>query len=331
MWQRFKSWLARLFRREVAPGRFESNAKFSWHGWLAAMPFVWPRRGYLVYLPRGWSRWKRSPLLVLCHACKQTPEEIAAATRMTALADREGWLILLPRQKESANPWRCWNWFDRRTAEGKGEAAIVVAQIEAVVSRYNADSRRVFVAGMSAGGALAAVLGVRHGGLVRGAIVHSGLACGAAASPMTALGVMRSGPDADVEKIAIDVRRDADEGVLPVPLLVIHGDADDVVAPRNAIALVRQYLRLNGHRAIEAPIASGFALPPADAESRAAVDGRTVVTRDWRVEAKLVARLVTVDALGHAWSGGDDALPFNDPCAPDASALITAFARDALP
>src|SRR5438067_13362874 len=142
LWQRTKSLIARLLRREVAPGHFESDAKFSWHGWLAGMPLVWPRREYLVYVPRGWSRWKRAPLLVLCHACKQTPEEIAEATRMTALADQHGWLILLPRQKESANPWHCWNWFDARTAEGKGEAAIVAAQIDEVVDDYRADARR---------------------------------------------------------------------------------------------------------------------------------------------------------------------------------------------
>jgi poly(hydroxyalkanoate) depolymerase family esterase len=331
LWQRTKSWIARLLRREVAPGRFESDAKFAWRGWLAGMPLVWPRREYLVYVPRGWSRWRRSPLLVLCHACKQTPEEIAEATRMTALADRHGWLILLPRQKESANPWCCWNWFDRRTAEGNGEAAIVAAQIEAVVRQYRADSRRVLVAGMSAGGALAAVLGIRHADIVRAAIVHSGLACGAAASPMTALGVMKRGPDTDVERIAIDARRNARVDALRVPLLAIHGDDDAVVAPRNAMALVRQYLRLNGHLAVESPMVSDAIPPAADAESReTAADGRTVTTRDWRVGKKLVARLVTVSGLGHAWSGGDSKFPYNDAHAPDATALIATFARDAL-
>jgi poly(hydroxyalkanoate) depolymerase family esterase len=334
LWQRTQSWIARLFRREVAPGRFESDAKFSWHGWLAGMPFVWPRREYLVYIPRGWSRWKRAPLLVLCHACKQTPEEIVEATRMTTLADQQGWLILLPRQKESANPWHCWNWFDLRTAEGNGEAAIVAAQIETVVRQYRADARRVFVAGMSAGGALAAVLGIRHADLVQAAIVHSGLACGAAASPMTALGVMKRGPDTDVERIGSDARRTASTKhaeALRVPLLALHGDTDDVVAPRNAIALVRQYLRFNGHPAVDSPIVSDAALPAADTESReTAGDGRTTTTRDWRVGGKLVARLVTVDGLGHAWSGGDPKLPYSDAHAPDATTLIGTFARDAL-
>jgi poly(hydroxyalkanoate) depolymerase family esterase len=330
LWQRTKSWIASLLRREIAPGRFESDAKFAWRGWLAGMPLVWPRREYLVYVPRGWSRWRRAPLLVLCHACKQTPEEIAEATRMTALADQLGWLILLPRQKESANPWHCWNWFDQRTAEGNGEAAIVAAQIETVARQYRADSRRVLVAGMSAGGALAAVLGVRHADLIHATIVHSGLACGAAQSPMTALGVMKRGPETDVERIAIDVRRKARADALRIPLLAIHGDADDIVAPRNAIALVRQYLRLNGHPAIESPMVSDATLPAADAESReTGVDGRTATTRDWRVGGKLVARLVTINGLGHAWSGGDPKFPYNDAHAPDATALIATFARDA--
>jgi poly(hydroxyalkanoate) depolymerase family esterase len=331
LWQRTKSWIARLLRREVAPGRFESDAKFAWHGWLAGMPLVWPRREYLVYIPRGWSRWKRAPLLVLCHACKQTPEEIVEATRMTAFADQQGWLILLPRQKESANPWQCWNWFDPRTAEGNGEAAIVAAQIETVVRQYRANSRRVLVAGMSAGGALAAVLGIRRADLVHAAVVHSGLACGAAASPMTAVGVMKRGPDTDVERIASDARRNAHADALRVPLLVIHGDADDIVAPRNAVALVRQYLHFNGHPVVDSPIVSDAALPAADTESReTAGDGRTTTIRDWRVDGRLVARLVTVSGLGHAWSGGDPKFPYNDAHAPDATALIETFARDTL-
>jgi poly(hydroxyalkanoate) depolymerase family esterase len=294
------------------------------------MPSVWPRREYLIYIPRGWSRWKSAPLLVLCHACKQTPEEIVEATRMTAFADRHGWLILLPRQKESANPWHCWNWFDRRTAGGNGEAAIVAAQIELVLREYRADPRRVVVAGMSAGGALAAVLGVRHADLVHATVVHSGLACGAAASPMTAIAVMKRGPDTDVERIAIDARRNARVNPLRVPLLAVHGDGDDIVAPRNAVALVRQYLRLNGHPGIESPAVANTVLPVADAESRqSGADGRTMTTRDWRVAGKLVARLVTVNGLGHAWSGGDAKFPHNDAHAPDATALIATFAQDA--
>jgi poly(3-hydroxybutyrate) depolymerase len=95
--------------------------------------------------------------------------------------------------------------------------------------------------------------------------------------------------------------------------------------------LVRQYLRMNGHPAIDSPIASQSSLPVADAQSRALIDGRTMTTHDWRIGSRVVVRLITIDGLGHAWSGGDEKFPYNDGHAPDASALIAEFARDALP
>ena len=330
LWTRLKDFVRRLFRREAAPGRFEAGAKFAWSGWLASAPFVWPRREYLVYVPKGWSRWRRSPLLVLCHGCKQTPEEFAAATGVAAWADSGRWLVLLPRQKDDANAWRCWNWFDTRTVAGHGEAAIVEAQIAAAASRYRADPHRVVVAGMSAGGALAAVLGVRGAGTVRAVVVHSGLACGAATSAMTALGVMKRGPETDVVALARAARLEAVPAALPVPLLTIHGEQDGVVAPRNAVALVRQYLALNGHAATSAVPVADTALPDADREAReTTAEGRVVTTRDWIVGTRLVVRHVGIAGLGHAWSGGDATLPFNDAAAPAATALIASFVRDA--
>lgn len=332
LWSRVKAFFAPALRRAPIPGHFESGSKFTWRGFLAVAPLVRPSRDYLLYVPQGRSRWKRAPLVVLCHGCKQTPEEFAQGTRITDLADRMGLLVLLPRQKDNANPYRCWNWFDSRTARGSGEAAIVAAQIKSVLRSHRGDPKRVIVAGISAGGALAAVLGVRHPGLVTAVAVHSGLACGAAASSFSALNVMKRGPDGDVERIADMVRAAAGRGALPVPLLAVHGDADDVVAPRNAIALVRQYLRLNGHPAIDrASTSLTSALPPADAIARLSLDnGRTQTVHEWRVDRRLVARYVTVSGLAHGWSGGDAAFPFHDNEPPDATALLGAFIDDAL-
>jgi poly(hydroxyalkanoate) depolymerase family esterase len=320
-WQRAKALLTQALGRAAAPGRFETGSKFALTGMVGTAPFVWPSRDYLVYLPRGRSFWKRAPLLVLCHGCKQTPEDVARGTRAAEAADRLGCVVLLPRQRESANAWRCWNWFESRTMAGHGEAAIVAAQIRSVCRRHRIDRRRVIVAGMSAGGALAAIMGVRFPGLVTGVAVHSGLACGAAKSAMSAIAVMQHGPEQDVERIGLDARAKAAIDALPIPLLAIQGSADPIVNPRNAPALVRQYLRLNGY--------TDAAGPPL--VTTTATTGRLPLTvTEWRCDGRLVARLVEVAGLGHAWSGGDSALPYNDAEGPDAMALVGAFFADAL-
>jgi poly(hydroxyalkanoate) depolymerase family esterase len=331
LWARAQAAFERLFPHEPEPGRFESGSEWSLRGFLAAAPLVLPSREFLVYIPKGRSAWRRAPLVVLCHGCKQTPEEFAQGTRITELADRHGFVVLLPRQKDKANPWRCWNWFDTRTMKGAGEAAIVAAQIRFVRRRYRCQRKRVLVAGMSAGGAFAAVMGLRYPRLVSAVAVHSGLACGAARSPLTAIAVMQNGPEQDVAAIGDRARADARPRDLPIPLLAIQGESDPVVSPRNAAALVRQYLHLNGHASVGDADASGSALPAADAETRTTLaNGRTELMREWRSDGRLVARLVEVTGLGHAWSGGDATLAYNDAEAPDATALVGAFFADAL-
>ena len=332
IWSRVQDFFGRLFGpRPPAPGHFESGAKFSFRGWLAVAPWIWPRRKYLLYVPAGWSWFRRAPLLVFCHGCKQTPEDFAQGTRVAALADRLGCLVLLPRQKKTANVWRCWNWFDPAVARGYGEVAIVAAMIRSVRWRYRADRRRVLAIGMSAGGALAATLGVRHPEVVRAVAIHSGIACGAAKSAFTAIGVMQRGPETDVAAIGAEARTAASAS-LPIPLIVMHGMDDPVVGPVNSVALVRQFLCLNGHPVVNATAVPAGELPPADAErSETTAGGRMVTTRDWRIGERLVARHVAITGLGHAWSGGDDELPFNDAGAPDATALIGTFLREALP
>ena len=324
LWSRARDFFSRLFRRAPPePGRFETGSKFAWRGWVPVAPWVWPSRDYLVYIPRGHARWRRRPLVVLLHGCRQTPEAIAAGTRITALADERDWLILLPRQARNANSWGCWNWFDQRTAAGKGEAAIIAAQVRAVRRIYGAHPRRMFLIGMSSGGCLAAVLGLRFAKLFAAVGVHSGVACGAASSAVTALNVLATGADADIDAIALQARGQTSARVLPLPLCVIHGDRDNVVAPTNAVELVHQYLVFNGRL----PPAAGApdTLPAADTSTSSLADDRTMVTDDYRVGGRIVARLVRVTGLGHAWSGGDGAFAYNDPHPPDATVLFAAF------
>jgi poly(hydroxyalkanoate) depolymerase family esterase len=333
LWSRLRDFYTGLFRKKPPePGKFVAGTKLSWRGVLAAAPFIAPQREYLAYVPasatKPWN-FRRHPLLVLIHGCKQSPEEIAAATRIARLADDDDLLVLLPRQNPRANVWGCWNWFDAATTRGWGETAIVAAQVRALRRNYRIDRKRVFVAGLSSGGALAAAVGLRRPDLIAGVFVHSGVACGAASSPMAALRVLRHGADTDTVRVAQDARAGANPEVLPVPLLVVQGLADEVVAPVNAVQLVRQYLALNGHPAA----ASGPAteLPPADeSDVQTTPTGRAITTNEWRVGTRLVARHVAVDQLGHAWSGGDERYPYNDASDPDATALLGAFIREAV-
>jgi len=330
IWMRVRSFVARLFRREVAPGRFETGRASSLRGFLTTAPLVPPARDYLVYVPKGHTRLRRAQLVVLCHGCRETPEDIAGLTRITERADREGWLVLLPRQVERANAFRCWNWFEPNTSHGGGEAAIVAAQIIAVRRQYRARRERVWVVGLSAGAALAAVLGLRYPRLVRGVLSHSGLACGAASTPATALTVMRHGPDNDVARIADEARAAEGPTLQPVALLVVQGDRDDVVAPINGAGLVDQFLRFNTHAAGHDGYRPAGGLPPSDAMSHEAGSSERHGVRidDWIAAGRVIVRHVTVEGMGHAWSGGNAELAFADPLGPDALELLARFAAD---
>jgi poly(hydroxyalkanoate) depolymerase family esterase len=316
--------LARLFRRgPPRPGHFVHRQKFAWSGRLQVAPFAWPSREYLLYIPANYGGWTRRPLVVLLHGCRQRPEDFAAATRIAALADKHGWLVLLPRQSEKANAWSCWNWFDGATAAGRGETAIVAAQVRAVRRRYRVHKRRIFVAGMSAGGSLAAALGMRHPEMFAGVFVHSGLPCGAASNPTAAMTVTARGPDTDTTQIGIRARADAPGGSARLPLLVIHGEKDTTVANVNAAQLVRQFLALNGLAVPREP--AGERPPPSSETNVALANGRSMKVAEYRDGRRVVARLLQVPQLGHAWSGGDPAYPHNDPDPPDATELLGEF------
>ena len=265
---------------------------------------------------------------MLCHGCKQTPEEFAQGTRVVELADRAGCVVLLPRQKDTANPWRCWNWFERRTMHGNGEAAIVAAQIRRVRRRYRIDRKRVLVAGMSAGGALAAIMGVRYPGLVSAVAVHSGLACGAATSrddgDRRDAARPRPGRRADRRGRARDASGACPRAAARDPR---RSRSRRVAAQRGGAGrAVPAAQRLPG----TADPASS-ALPAADTEQHATLpDGRTETVREWRRDGQLVVRHVEIGGLGHAWSGGDASLTYNDAGPPDATALVGEFFADAV-
>ena len=220
-----------------------------------------------------------------------------------------------------ANSQRCWNWFDRRTAGGSGEAAIVAAQAAEVREKFRVNPRRVYVAGLSSGGALAALLALRAPQLFAAVAIHSSVPCGAASEAAGAARVMAEGPSGGTDALAAEARARAGNKAR-VPALVIHGSADTTVAPVNAVYLVRQFLLLNGIAPAELP--AGAALPPAQMR---AVHPRAAdyLSSEYYAGRRLAARLLTIPGLGHAWSGGDPAYEFFDDRHLDATEVICDF------
>ncbi|ATF88292.1 PHB depolymerase family esterase [Burkholderia gladioli] len=256
------------------------------------------------------------PLVVMLHGCKQTAEAFALGTRIDRLADRHGFSVLLPEQSTGRHPHRCWNWFDPPAPAPGSDADAVASLVRAMIALHGFDPARVYLAGMSAGAGLAAQLGLHEPSLFAALGLHSGALAGAARSSIHALRVMQHGSrDEPIALIDAAIELDRYPGM---PVLIVHGELDGVVAKINAEQAARQWLRVNG-------------LVDASGE---ATGGTRVMTEhgdrlvvDYRRRGRAIVRVCMVRGLGHAWSGGDDRLPFNAARGPDASAMLWAFFR----
>jgi len=268
---------------------------------------------YGLYLPPVRST-AGMPLVVMLHGCKQSMDSFAEGTRMNLLADRRGFAVVYPEQTERAHPHQCWHWYDSRDVAGGGEAAAVVSLVDALVNAHRFDRSRVYVAGLSAGAALAMLLAVRSPGRFAAIALHSGPAFGEARSGVSALDVMRRGVHQDPVTL---VDGALGERIHPgMPAIVVQGEADSVVAPVNAEQLAVQLLRLNG-------LADARGVRQGVMSHEAFKDGYR--EQDYELGGASVVRLCRVADLDHAWSGGDDAVPFHSSTGPDASALIWEF------
>jgi poly(hydroxyalkanoate) depolymerase family esterase len=279
-------------------------------------------RAYRLYLPAAVSSRNGLPLLVMLHGCKQDAGVFAEGTRMNELAERHDFIVLYPEQSRRANPFGCWNWFDPAALTGTGEAAAIARIVRRVVKRYPVDPTRVYITGMSAGGAMACVLANCYGTLFAACAVHSGLMYRAATSPSAALTAMRMGSLNSATRTARQTELTSPSAAAFVPTLVIHGDRDETVNPVNADQIIEQTRTLAEYESV----------PPQplieSAERRVAGPGRAYQVRDYKRDGQIVMRKIIVEGLGHAWSGGDERHPFNDPQGPDASQLIWDFLRE---
>ncbi len=279
-------------------------------------------RAYRLYLPAAVSSRNGLPLLVMLHGCKQDALVFAEGTRMNQLAERHDFIVLYPEQSRQANPLGCWNWFDPAVLKGAGEAAALARIVRSVMKRYPVDPTRIYVAGMSAGGAMACVLAARYGSLFAACAIHSGLMYRAAASPLAAGSAMRRGSASSAVETARESALASRTSAAFVPTLVIHGAHDETVRPVNADQIVEQSLTLAEYES----------QPPkplvATAERRVAGSRRAYQLNDYARDGRIVLRKIIIEGLDHAWSGGDERHPFNDSQGPDASQLIWEFLRE---
>jgi poly(hydroxyalkanoate) depolymerase family esterase len=262
-------------------------------------------RSYRLYVPATLGG-RHVPLLLMLHGCSQTPEDFAAGTGMNLLAERTPLLVAYPAQHESANWHACWNWFDPAHQRREyGEPALLAGLTRHVIMDYPVDPARVYVAGMSAGGAMAAVMGMTYPELFAAVGVHSGLPYRAAEGLLSAWWAMRFGSSSRPLSPVAWRRR-------PVPLIAFHGDRDTRVDVINAHQLAAGW---------------GWDLAQdATLEVRGAVPGGYGYTRSmYRRGTRLVMEKWIVHGLGHAWSGGSRAGSHTDPAGPAASEQIVRF------
>lgn len=256
-------------------------------------------RAYKLYIPSRSASGPR-PLVVMLHGCTQSPDDFAAGTRMNVLAEDLGFLVAYPEQPNSANCSKCWNWSSpEHQQRGTGEPALIAGITRRILADHDGDASRVYIAGLSAGGAAAAVMAAAYPDLYAAAGVHSGLPCGAARDLPSAFGAMRHATAGGAT---------AHE----VPTIVFHGDQDSTVHPRNGAAVAAQVKpRLSATASAE----------------RGQVPGGHAYTRTLHTapSGAVVCEEWTIHGAGHAWAGGATAGSYTDPQGPDASRAMLEF------
>ena len=303
-------------------------------------------RRYKLYTPPGSADsagnvGKGLPLVVMLHGCTQDPDDFAAGTGMNGHAREQGFCVLYPAQSADANPQRCWNWFKHNhQSRGRGEAALLASMTLAVMKQHGIDASRVYIAGLSAGGAMAAIVAAAYPETYAAVGVHSGLAVGAAGNVTEALAAMKSGASA----VKLDTQA---QSKTAVPTIVFHGDQDHTVHPRNGEQVSDQVIAAvqgaSGKR-VEQGVSSGgrrFTRTVHQQNNDIDRDVDRDLDRDLacgtdkgnhNTRSATVAEHWLVHGGGHAWSGGDAKGSYTDSNGPDASReMLRFFFEHALP
>jgi poly(hydroxyalkanoate) depolymerase family esterase len=282
----------------------EDRGHFSTHAYSNAAG----SRQYRLYVPAG-AVGEPLPLIVMLHGCTQNADDFAAGTQMNALAEQHRCLVAYPVQPQQANPSKCWNWFkpDDQHREN-GEPSLIAGITREIIAAHNVDPARVYVAGLSAGGAMAAIMIATYPDLYAAAGVHSGLPVGSAHDLPSALAAMKGGKRRSAAAHAKRAKHSPKR-----PMIVFHGDADATVHVANATQLVQGF---------EARVDNSSEGRRADAGRRSCTVSR-LASPDG-----IDAELWTIHGAPHAWSGGSARGSYTDPSGPDASAEMLRFFLD---
>ncbi len=269
-------------------------------------------RAYKLYVPSGYQR-QPLPLIVMLHGCTQSPDDFAAGTGMNGLGEERTCLVAYPAQAASANPSKCWNWFRPRDQQrGQGEPSLIAGITREIIDGYSVDRRRVYIAGLSAGAAAAAIMGMAYPEIYAAIGVHSGLACGAAHDLPSALAAMSQGDGGAGRPSGETTLSQAPRRL--VPTIVFHGDRDTTVNPCNGDEVVAQ----------------STAAAPTELRKtmqQGQVAGGHAYRRTLYADAcgHAVIEHWLIYGAGHAWSGGSPAGSYTDPRGPDASREMLRF------
>ncbi|MEO5596301.1 MAG: PHB depolymerase family esterase [Lysobacteraceae bacterium] len=282
-------------------------------------------RDYRLFVPPT-EPGKLLSLVVMLHGCTQDPDAFAAGTAMNEIALTRGFMVLYPAQTQSANANRCWNWFERAHQQrDAGEPAILAGMTRHVMNHYGIDPQRIYVAGLSAGGAMAVVLGETYPDLYAAVGVHSGLPSGVAHDLPSAFAAMKSGQAssamAGLRKKTIN-RAERPPSSVPrnaPPTIVFHGDQDKTVGVKNGDQIVAACMRS----------AAGFTDAPSSqsrTERGRCNNGREYTrTSHYNADGHPISELWTIHGAGHAWSGGRKEGSYTDPRGPNASEEMIRF------
>ena len=279
-------------------------------------------RSYKLYIPSGYVG-QEVPLVVMLHGCTQNPNDIAAGTQMNTLAEEHTFLVAYPAQAQGANMNKCWNWFKVSDQQrGRGEPSLVAGITRQIIDEYKVADGRVYVAGMSSGGAMAAIMSEAYPDVYAAVGIHSGLTPGSAHDMPSAFAAMHQGGPVTPRRNTSTATATGQSARI-VPAIVFHGDCDKTVHPRNADYLLEHYCAAKTAGSRDEVGGS----TPRGTVRQGQVPGGHAYTRATYRDAggHAIVERWTVHGLGHAWSGGSSSGSYTDPRGPDASAEMVRF------